>query len=62
VSSQLQSSEQQAFVIGLWGVQYQVTDVRLVVAFYTEQRGRYNPSVAPAFPLTNCPMGHPAQT
>jgi glyoxylase I family protein len=39
VSAQLQSKEQQAFVVGLWGVRYQVTDVSRAVAFYTEQLG-----------------------
>ena len=39
MSTQLQSKEQQAFVVGLWGVRYQVTDVSRAVTFYTEQLG-----------------------
>ena len=39
MSARLQSREQQALVVGLWGVRYQVTDVSRAVAFYTEQLG-----------------------
>ena len=31
--------EQQSFVVGLWGVRYQVKDVSRSVAFYTKQLG-----------------------
>jgi glyoxylase I family protein len=31
--------EAQSFVLGLWGVRYQVKDVRRSVAFYTQQLG-----------------------
>jgi glyoxylase I family protein len=39
VSSKFQTSEHQKFVVGLWGVRYQVTDVSRAVAFYTQRLG-----------------------
>ena len=33
------AKERQSFVLGLWGVRYQVKDVSRAVAFYTEQLG-----------------------
>jgi glyoxylase I family protein len=50
MSTQLQSREKQAFVVGLWGVRYQVTDVSRAVAFYTEQLGfKLDQQYLPAF-------------
>jgi glyoxylase I family protein len=39
MSPQSSSSGQQPFVVGLWGVRYQVKDVGRAVAFYTENLG-----------------------
>jgi len=33
------TQEAQGFILGLWGVRYQVKDVRRSVAFYTQQLG-----------------------
>ena len=35
----LSAAEGQAFILGLWGVRYQVKDVSRSVAFYTQQLG-----------------------
>ena len=32
-------SESQAFIVGFWGVRYQVTDVQRAITFYTETLG-----------------------
>ena len=34
-----QPPESQAFIVGFWGVRYQVTDVQRAVTFYTETLG-----------------------
>jgi glyoxylase I family protein len=40
----------QSFILGLWGVRYQVKDVRRSVAFYTQQLGfKLDHEVLPAF-------------
>ena len=50
MSVELQLSEKQAFVVGLWGVRYQVTDVRRALAFYTDQLGfKLDQQYLPAF-------------
>ncbi|HEX4997551.1 MAG TPA: VOC family protein [Terriglobia bacterium] len=36
---QSERTEEQRFVVGLWGVRYQVRDVSRSVAFYTQQLG-----------------------
>ena len=42
--------ETQRFVLGLWGVRYQVKDVRRSVAFYTQQLGlKLDAQTLPAF-------------
>src|SRR5262245_47757773 len=42
--------EAQSFVLGLWGVRYQVEDVRRSVAFYTQQLGlKLDEQTLPAF-------------
>ncbi len=42
--------ERGSFVLGLWGVRYQVTDVGRSVAFYTQQLGfKLDRQVLPAF-------------
>src|SRR5262245_14029420 len=42
--------EAQSFVLGLWGVRYQVKDVRRSVAFYTQQLGlKLDEQTLPAF-------------
>ncbi len=42
--------EGQSFVLGLWGVRYQVKDVSRSVAFYTQQLGlKLDQQVLPAF-------------
>jgi len=42
--------EAQSFVLGLWGVRYQVKDVRRSVAFYTQQLGfNLDEQTLPAF-------------
>ena len=42
--------ETQSFVLGLWGVRYQVKDVRRSVAFYTQQLGlKLDAQTLPAF-------------
>ena len=38
-SANSSANETQTFIEGLWGVRYQVKDVRRSVAFYTEQLG-----------------------
>jgi glyoxylase I family protein len=38
-SSNQAAKEQQSFVLGLWGVRYQVKDVARSIAFYTEKLG-----------------------
>lgn len=44
------SKEGQSFIAGLWGVRYQVKDVKRSVAFYTEQLGfKLDLQVLPAF-------------
>jgi len=35
----MDSTRNQPFVLGLWGVRYQVKDVRRSIAFYTQRRG-----------------------
>jgi glyoxylase I family protein len=34
-----QQNEKQAFIVGLWGVRYQVKDVQRAIAFYTQTLG-----------------------
>jgi glyoxylase I family protein len=34
-----QQSEPQAFIVGFWGVRYQVTDVQRAIRFYTQTLG-----------------------
>jgi glyoxylase I family protein len=42
--------EGQSFIVGLWGVRYQVKDVKRSVAFYTQQLGfKLDLQVLPAF-------------
>jgi glyoxylase I family protein len=44
------TQEAQSFVLGLWGVRYQVKDVRRSVAFYTQQLGlKLDQQTLPAF-------------
>lgn len=44
------SSETQNFIVGLWGVRYQVKDVSRSVQFYTQQLGfKLDQQVLPAF-------------
>jgi glyoxylase I family protein len=44
------SSETQNFIVGLWGVRYQVKDVSRSVQFYTQQLGfKLDRQVLPAF-------------
>src|SRR3954468_24425465 len=44
------SHEAQSFIVGLWGVRYQVKDVKRSVAFYTQQLGfKLDLQVLPAF-------------
>ena len=44
------SSETQNFIVGLWGVRYQVKDVSRAVQFYTQQLGfKLDQQVLPAF-------------
>ena len=44
------SSETQNFIVGLWGVRYQVKDVSRSVKFYTQQLGfKLDRQVLPAF-------------
>ncbi len=44
------------FVLGLWGVRYQVKDVSRSVAFYTEQLGfKLDQQVLPAFAQVSIP-------
>ncbi len=44
------SEREQSFVLGLWGVRYQVKDVSRSVAFYTQQLGfKLDQEVLPAF-------------
>jgi glyoxylase I family protein len=49
-SSGESQNEGQSFIAGLWGVRYQVKDVKRSVAFYTEQLGfKLDLQVLPAF-------------
>ena len=42
--------QQESFIVGLWGVRYQVKDVTRSIAFYTEQLGlKLDQKVLPAF-------------
>jgi len=44
------TQDRQPFILGLWGVRYQVKDVRRSVAFYTEQLGfKVDRKTLPAF-------------
>jgi glyoxylase I family protein len=47
---QSKKQERQSFVLGLWGVRYQVKDVSRSVAFYTQQLGlNLDQQTLPAF-------------
>ncbi len=47
---QIANQQGQSFVLGLWGVRYQVKDVTRSVAFYTQQLGfKLDQQVLPAF-------------
>ena len=49
-AKQASSDETQNFVVGLWGVRYQVKDVSRSIQFYTEQLGfKLDHQVLPAF-------------
>jgi glyoxylase I family protein len=49
-SSSHGNSEPQNFIVGLWGVRYQVKDVSRSVQFYTQQHGfKLDRQVLPAF-------------
>jgi hypothetical protein len=37
--NQKQDSESQGFIVGFWGVRYQVTDVQRAITFYTQTLG-----------------------
>ena len=44
------AKDAQSFVVGLWGVRYQVKDIARSIAFYTEQLGfKLDQKVLPAF-------------
>jgi glyoxylase I family protein len=46
----MNQTEGQSFVLGLWGVRYQVKDVSRSVAFYTQQLGfKLDQQMLPAF-------------
>ncbi len=52
VESAMQNTKQegQSFIVGLWGVRYQVKDVSRSVAFYTQQLGlKLDQQTLPAF-------------